>query len=270
MNVAVRTAVKGAVRCVVSAVATFGAVDTHAQGLFRGAAEPRDFGLMTQTKTFSANSNELPTNTFNPDPGASAEVEPTPIPGLFPAVPPRLPEFGEEPVPRSLRLPRKGVKETTPDRHKLQYEHYRGPEIPVSESAEPVPNRWFIGFGRWQRYADPSAETPYQSEVKLWHPYLQSTLKGDAPILAQNIFLNLTISDFFQFEARKLPTPSGVSSARPNSSEFFGRSEQFSLSNDFSIGIDLFKGETAFKPVEWALRFLAVYNNNYNDVQEPH
>ncbi|HTE91514.1 MAG TPA: hypothetical protein VK639_21370, partial [Terriglobales bacterium] len=130
---AVRTAVKGAVRCVVSAVATFGVVHTHAQGLFRVAAEPRDFALMTQTETSSDNSKESPTNTFNPDPGASAEVEPTPIPGLFPVVPPRLPEFGEEPVPRSLRLPRKGIKEMTPDRHKLQYEHYRGTEVPVAE-----------------------------------------------------------------------------------------------------------------------------------------
>ena len=45
-----------------------------------------------------------------------------------------------------------------PERHKLDYEEY-----PDSESgrgllpgSEPVPNRWFIGFGRWQRYADPS------------------------------------------------------------------------------------------------------------------
>jgi len=90
MNVAVRTAVKGAVRCVVSAVVTFGVVNTHAQGLFRVAAEPRDFPLMTQADTSSANPKESPTNTFNPDPGSSAEVEPTPIPGLFPIVPPAI------------------------------------------------------------------------------------------------------------------------------------------------------------------------------------
>jgi len=180
MNTAGRTAVKVAVRCIVSAVAIFEGVDTHAQVGFRVAAELRDFPLIAQAETSSANSNESPTNTFNPDPGASAEVEPTPIPGLFPVVPPRLPEFGEEPVPRSLRLPRKGVKETTPDRHKLQYERYRGTEVPMSEGAEAVPNRWFIGFGRWQRYADPSTETPYQSELRLWHPYLRSTLKGRA------------------------------------------------------------------------------------------
>src|SRR5207253_5392661 len=97
---------------------------------------------------------------------------------------------------------------------------------------------------------------------------LQSKLKGHAPIYGQDIFLNLTVENFFQTEWRRLPTPSGVSSDRPNSSEFFGRSEQFFWSNDFSIGVDLFKGETAFKPVEWALRMLAVYNHNYIDVEE--
>ena len=152
----------------------------------------------------------------------------------------------------------------------MGYETY-----PQSEQGEgllpgsrPEPNRWFIGFGRWKRYADPSTETPYQSELRLWHPYLQSKFKGDAPIFGQDIFLNITAEDFFQFEARKLPTPSGVSAERPNSSEFFGLGNQLFYANDFSIGIDLFKGETAFKPVDWALRILGVYNHNYIDVEE--
>jgi hypothetical protein len=212
--------------------------------------------------------DQVPDANFNPDPGASAEVEPTPIPELFPAVAPRLPKFGEEPLPRSLQLPRKGVRETVPDRHKLQYERYGEGDMSSPEFSQPVPNRWFVGFGRWQRYADPSTETPYQSDLKLWHPYLQSALKGDVPILGEDVFLNVTLSNFFQFEARKLPTPSGVSSARPNSSEFFGRSDQYFLSNDFSLAVELFKGETAFQPIEWALRLVGVYNNNYIDVKE--
>ena len=212
----------------------------------------------------------LPPYQFNPDPGASQRTEPEAPPELFPPVLPQLPEYGEEPLPRSLELPRKGVREVAPRRTKLGYETY-----PLSEqgqgllpASQPEANRWFIGFGRWKRYADPSTETPYQSEWHLWHPYLQSKLKGDTPILDQDIFLNITAEDFFQFEARKLPTPSGVSTERPNSSEFFGRSKQLFYSNDFSIGIDLFKGETAFKPVDWALRVLGVYNHNYIDVEE--
>ena len=171
----------------------------------------------------------LPPSQFNPDPGGGNLAEPIEPPDLFPPILPQPPEYGDEPIPRSLGLPRRGVREMEPQRRKLDYETYPDSEngVGLLPGSEPVPNRWFIGFGRWQRYADPSSETPYQSgALRLWHPYLQSTLKGDAPIIGQDIFLNLTLNDFFQFEARRLPIPSGVSTARPNSSEFFGRSEQ--------------------------------------------
>jgi len=212
----------------------------------------------------------LPPSEFNPDPGGGNLLEPIEPPDLFPPILPQ-PEQYNPPAPRSLGLPRRGVREMQPERHKLDYEEYPDSErgLGLLPGSEPVPNLWFIGFGQWQRYADPRTETPYQTgRLRFWHPYLQSQLKGDAPIIGQDIFLNLTLNDFLQFEARKLPTPSGVSTARPNSSEFFGRSDQVSFSNDFSVGIDLFKGETAFKPVVWALRFLLVANQNYIRVKE--
>jgi hypothetical protein len=213
----------------------------------------------------------LPPSQFNPDPGGGNLLEPEEPPDLYPPILPQPPEYNG-PAPRSLGLPRRGVREMEPERHKLDYEQYPGSESGrgLLPGSEPVPNRWFLGFGRWQRYADPgTAETPYQTgRLRFWHPYLQSTLKGDSPIIGQDIFLNLTLNDFFQFEARKLPIPSGVSTARPNSSEFFGRSDQLFFSNDFSIGVDLFKGETAFKPVVWALRLLFVANQNYIRVKE--
>src|SRR5436309_9910355 len=169
----------------------------------------------------------LPPSEFNPDPGASQRIEPEAPPELFPPVLPQLPEYGEEALPRSLELPRKGVREFVPRRQKLPYENY--PESEQGEGllpgSQPESNRWFIGFGRWKRYADPSTETPYRSELHLWHPYLQSTLKGDAPIYGQDIFLNITAEHFFQLEGRKLPTPGGVSTERPNSSELLGRSD---------------------------------------------
>ncbi len=227
--------------------------------------------IFANTTSLAQNDEPLSPTQFNPDPGASQREQPEAAPPeLFPPVLPQLPEYGQEALPRSLALPRKGVREVVPQRRKLEYTTY-----PQSEQGEgllpgsqPEPNRWFIGFGRWKRYADPSTETTYQSDLRLWHPYLQSTLKGDAPIIGQDIFLNITAEDFFQFEARKLPTPSGVSTARPNSSEFFGLSDQKFYSNDFSIGLDLFQGETAFKPIDWALRVLGVYNHNYIDVEE--
>ncbi len=233
---------------------------------------PRSVSIGQVTMVAQTDATPLAPSQFNPDPGATRreEIETEQPPELFPPILPQLPEYGEEALPRSLELPRKGVREMVPRRKKLEYETY-----PLSDEgegllpeSEPVNNRWFIGFGRWKRYADPSTETTYQSELHLWHPYLQSKLKGDAPIIGQDIFLNITAENFFQAETRKLPTPSGVSAAQPNSSEFFGRSEQAFWSNDLSIGVDLFKGETAFKPVEWALRLLGVYNHNYFETQE--
>ncbi len=244
----------------------------HAQLVDLGLPNAISVGQVTIV-TEETQSVPLPPAEFNPDPGAYSreQIEPEEQPPeLFPPILPQLPNYGEEALPRSLELPRKGVRAVVPQRRKLEYEVYPEADagIGLLPNSEPEPRRWFIGFGRWKRYADPSTETPYQQDVKLWHPYLQSKLKGDAPIIGQDIFLNITAENFFQSETRTLPTPSGVSAAQPNSSEFFGRSEQFFWANDFSIGIDLFKGETAFKPVEWALRLLGVYNHNYIDVEE--
>jgi hypothetical protein len=244
----------------------------NVQRPIKGAVTLAQVEVVTQRNAPETTPPPLPPSQFNPDPGATTAQpeEPEAPPELFPPILPQLPEYGEEALPRSLELPRKGVREVVPNRKKLHYETY--PESDEGEgllpNSEPVPNRWFIGFGRWKRYADPSTETPYQSELHLWHPYLQSKFKGDAPIYGQDIFLNITAEDFFQFETRKLPTPSGVSAASPNSSEFFGRGDQLFYANDFSIGLDLFRGETAFKPVEWAVRLLGVYNHNYIDVEE--
>ncbi len=210
-----------------------------------------------------------PPTQFNPDPGGGKEAEPELPPELFPPILMEETDYGEEPLPRSLELPRRGVREVSPRRETLEQPEYPEEARDLPDRARAVPNRWFIGFGRWQRYADPSHETPYQTEgLRLWHPYLQSTLKGDAPIIGQDIFMNLTVADFAQFETRRLPVPSGVSTNLPNSSEFFGRGEQLFVSNDVQLGLDLFRGETAFKPVEWAVRLLGVYNSNIIDVNE--
>jgi hypothetical protein len=168
--------------------------------------------------------------------------------------------------PVHLRLPRKGVRETEPYRHKLEYEPYE--EGPVPEGSEPVPNRWFIGFGRWQRYADPSAETPYQSEVKLWHPYLRSTLKGDAPIIGQNISSILPLATSLSLKHASYLLRAALAPRVRIARSFSGAANNIFYLNDFSIAVELFKGETAFEPVEWALRLVGVYNNNYTDVQE--
>jgi hypothetical protein len=107
----------------------------------------------------------LPPSEFNPDPGGGNLLEPIEPPDLFPPILPPPQQEYNGPAPRSLGLPRRGVREVEPERHKPDYEEYPDSEsgrglLPASE---PVPNRWFIGFGQWQRYADPRTETPYQT-----------------------------------------------------------------------------------------------------------
>jgi hypothetical protein len=202
---------------------------------------------------------------FNPDPGVwndpALSTNPK-DPLLFPDTPI---------VPSSLNLPRGRVLGHDPVKKTFTYNSYpMGREgLGLLPNTKEVPNRWMIPFPHWQRYRDPSTETPYAYDTpRLWDPYRQSKLKGDVPSIGQDIFLNLTAKNFSLFEARKLPVPSGVSTATPNSAEFFGRGEQLMFSNDSSFAFDLFKGETAFKPVSWLIRVNAVYNNNWTRVRE--
>ena len=212
---------------------------------------------------------------FNPDPGGGVG----PVAGTAPVVPeihfenePILPSlFGSEPLPDDLKLPRRGVTVRPPINKVWHY-----PEYPLGREglgllphSSAVPNRWFLNFPHWTRYRDPKHETAYQYETpSLWHPYRQSTLKGDVPIIGEDIFLNITAKNFSLFEYRKLPVPSGVSTATPGAFDFYGRNQQLLISNDLSLAVDIFEGETAFKPVHWLVHVQGVYNNNWIRTRE--
>ena len=136
-------------------------------------------------------------------------------------------------------------------------------------NSTPVPSRWNVPLPHWQRYLDPSMETAYvQEKPRLWHPYQQSRFKGDLPVLGEDIFTNITAKNFTFSEFRSLPVPSGVSTANPQSAEFFGRGGQSLISTDTSVAVDIFKGETSFKPVVWLLRINVVENENWTRVKE--
>ena len=70
------------------------------------------------------------------------------------------------------------------------------------------------------------------------------------------------------FEYRTLPTPSGVSSENPGSETFFGASEQFAVLPSAIFSVELFRGDAAFRPKDWAVRVTPVFNLNYVDVRE--
>jgi hypothetical protein len=184
-----------------------------------------------------------------------------------------IPRFDNEAIPSGLALPRRGVRS---QEFRSNIFHYR--EYPPGQEGlgllpltQPFVNRWAIPFPKWQRYLDPSHETPYgdgRETIKWWHPYEQSKLKGDAPIIGQEIFANVTMKSFALGEYRRLPVPSGVSAATGSSSEFFGRGEQHFLTWDRSLTFELFKGETTFKPIEWMIRAQVVKNDNWIWVRE--
>jgi hypothetical protein len=133
----------------------------------------------------------------------------------------------------------------------------------------PVPDRWRIDLPPWERSGEPSSDydAPY-SRGGLLNPFRQNVLKGDYPILGQNTFLVLTATSDTTFEARDLPTPSAVSTARPGSADFFGSGEQRFVTTNLALSFELFRGNTAFKPPDYLFRVTPVLNANHLDVEE--
>jgi hypothetical protein len=143
------------------------------------------------------------------------------------------------------------------------------PQQPVPPSDQvfrPEPDRWLITMPDWDRYGT-GGEHPYV-KGRWWDPFNQNKLKGDAPIFGQRTFFILTgLSDTF-FDGRRLPVPSDVSTARPGSSDFFGKGEQALVDQVFLFSFDLFHGDTSFRPVDWRIRVTPAVSLNYLDVRE--
>ena len=160
-------------------------------------------------------------------------------------------------------LPRKGVRyEERIAEHWHASHHEHSDDPPNTTSIE---DRYRIATGVWNRYLEDSvAETPYERKTPyLWHPYYQSVLKGDVPVIGPDIFASLTVQNSSDIEVHDIPIPSSVSSSRPGSAEFFGRGDQTVIVSNTSLTFDLFRGETSFKPVEWLFRIQPVFNTNY-------
>jgi hypothetical protein len=240
---------------------------------------------------------------FNPDPGAWLGAQAPPEPSLFstfeiaePAAPQAADEYvargpleraqieqapsppaaasayGLEPLPDPLKLPRPGVREDTYVRANwaapTRYEN--GEPAGAFPGAQPVPDRWNVGFEPWRRYTSGDTdEMPYfHSDPDFWHYYRQSTLKGDLPVSGQDIFLRLTASAAFVAEDRKLPVPSGDSAASSGSFNFYGASGSQLFTSDLAFEVDLFKGDTVFKPVDWLIHIKPVFDFNYVSFRE--
>ncbi|RMG52032.1 MAG: hypothetical protein D6723_09445 [Acidobacteria bacterium] len=135
----------------------------------------------------------------------------------------------------------------------------------VGDDFIPIHDRWRIGFPEWDR------GTGYPAPYHRGHPsdpYNQNVLKADYPIIGNDIFALLTGSSETLVDFRRVYTPSLVSAADPSSERFFGRGEQVFLRQNVELTFELFRGNTAFKPQDWAFRITPVFNINYLNARE--
>lgn len=133
------------------------------------------------------------------------------------------------------------------------------------QKTDRVADRWRLGWPQWNRQT--GYEAPYH-RGRPYDPYNQNVLKGDYPIIGQNVFAIVTGLSETLTEARRLYIPSPPSAAEAGSEEFFGRGEMFFLRQNFELTFELFRGSTAFKPQDWMFRFTPVFNINYLNTRE--
>ena len=134
-----------------------------------------------------------------------------------------------------------------------------------------VRDRWRIGFPEYDRYGDRGArgrDIPFK-KGHWWDPYDQSVLKGDYPIIGNKTFLVLSAASTSVVEQRRAPSPSGVSASQPIGGEFFGRPEQLAINETLQVSLELFHGDTAFKPRDWAIKISPTFSMpNYVNARE--
>jgi hypothetical protein len=136
----------------------------------------------------------------------------------------------------------------------------------------PIEDRWRIGTPTWDRYGKghpPVDDYPF-IQGAWWDPYNQNVLKGDYPIAGQDVFLRLGFRTQNLVEYRQTPIPTTPTEAtqHPGEFEFFGNPNQFFFTQYNSASIDLFKGDSVFRPFDWRFKANVIFNQNYLKVYE--
>jgi len=133
-------------------------------------------------------------------------------------------------------------------------------------------DRWRSGFPEWDRYDQGfplGKDYPYK-QGNWWDPYNQNVLKGDYPIIGQDTFFNLTVTNLSLIEARQVPTPTTPfeSTIKSRQEEFFGNPNQLVYFQPLQVAFELFQGDAGFKPADWKVRIAPTFNANALDVEE--
>jgi hypothetical protein len=197
--------------------------------------------------------------------------EPSPEPDSSPLRPPAEPAPVEPPTPPALPEPLLQTERDPPL-------GFAGPSGVLSQELQqdshfvPMEDRWRLGFPTWDRYGrgHPLLEDYPYAEGAWWDLYRQHVLKGDYPLIGQDIFLNLSGSSLAIFDGRQLPTdtPHLQALTNPSPDKLFARSDQFLYRHFFRLSTDLSHGDAAFKPVDWRIRITPVFNINYLAVNQ--
>jgi hypothetical protein len=132
-------------------------------------------------------------------------------------------------------------------------------------------DRWRFEFPEYDRYGDKGArgrDIPFK-RGRWWNPYDQNVLKGDRPVIGNDVFMILSAVSTTGVELRRTPSGNNVSTADPNSNNFFGRPESFSFSQTLQLSFELFKGQTVFRPRAWAIKISPTFSiPNYLNARE--
>ena len=143
-------------------------------------------------------------------------------------------------------------------------------EIPLGSehrSEDRVPDRWRAEFPFPKRYENEKLDLIY-SRPRWYDPYNKNRVKGDIPLFGRKNFLNLAGSSDTLVELRRVPTTNAVSTANPDSSEFFGDGGQSFVRQSFRIAMEFFRGSAGFKPVDFSLKITPEFNINYLGARE--
>jgi hypothetical protein len=136
----------------------------------------------------------------------------------------------------------------------------------------PIEDRWRIGTPAWDRYGKghPPLDDYPLVQGAWWDPYNQNVLKGDYPIAGQDVFMRLGFRTQNLVEYRQTPIPTTPTEAteNPGEFEFFGNPNQFLFTQYNSASIDLFKGDSVFRPFDWRFKVNVIFNQNYLKVYE--
>lgn len=123
---------------------------------------------------------------------------------------------------------------------------------------ESVSDRWGID----------TQEQRWNPKSNWFDPYNQNKLKGDRPVIGEDVFLILSAASNSELDAARLPTPSGVSTNQANKTDFFGAGERALARQNFNMRLEFYRGQTAFRPRDWEVRINANLNLSYLATRE--